>query len=301
MAATDHEVSLKTGDFVRKFGTDVVAIVTRTGDENPTFTLKQMKCTVEQEMPGLTISTSSIDRLLDAHTYSVKLATQRPVDRSRSDVESKRKEYAQWLQTNGPWVCQFYIDETNYNIWCSRKFGHAKKGMTALQTTTSTKGPNINIVAFTSANGVLLWRIVERVHWIVFNGFLADMSAQFDLEEPETKAVFIFDSAPAHNRAEQANRVSSNHCIKWLPPYSPFFNPIEEVFFKFKGQLKEHLRERRDSGLVTPQGVTQKEHRRSSLVNSAQHGMLLVQRMECAAFDRHNFSFVQAALREEDM
>ncbi|KAH7973946.1 hypothetical protein HPB49_007627 [Dermacentor silvarum] len=301
IAATDREVSLKTGGSVRKFGADVVAFVTRTVDENPTYTLKQIKRTVEEEMPGLTISTTSIDRLLDAHTYSVKLATQRPVDRNRSDVKSKRKEYAQWLQTNGPRVCRFYIDETNYNIWCSRKFGRAKKGMAALQTTTSTKGANINIIACMSANGVLHWRIVERVHWIVFNEFLADVSAQVDSEEPETEAVFIFDNAPAHNRAEQANLVSSNHCIKRLPPYSPFFNPIEEVFSKFKCQVKEYLRERRDSVLVTPQGVTQKEHRRSLLVNAAQHAMPLVQRVDCAAFDRHNFSFVEAALREEDM
>ncbi|KAH7974369.1 hypothetical protein HPB49_014534 [Dermacentor silvarum] len=174
-------------------------------------------------MPGLTISTTSIDRLLDAHTYSVKLATQRPVDRNRSDVKSKRKKYAQWLQTNGPRVCRFYIDETNYSIWCSRKFGRAKTGMTALQTTTSTKGASINIIACMSANGVLHWRIVERAHWIVFNEFLADVSAQVDSEEPETEAVFIFDNAPAHNRAEQANLVSSNHSILAAASKQSFF------------------------------------------------------------------------------
>ncbi|KAH6921095.1 hypothetical protein HPB50_027912 [Hyalomma asiaticum] len=151
------------------------------------------------------------------------------------------------------------------------------------QTTTAPKGANINIIACMSPNGVLHWRIVERS------------------EEPETEAVFIFDNAPAHNRADQADLASSKDSIKRLPPYSPFFNPIEEVFAKFKGIVKEYLSDRSDEELATPQGVTKKEHRRSLLVNAANHAMPLVQRVDCAAFDRHNFSFVQAALREEDM
>ncbi|KAH7933763.1 hypothetical protein HPB49_016964 [Dermacentor silvarum] len=222
IAATDREVSLKTGGSVRKFGADVVAFVTRTVDENPTFTLKQIKRTVEEKMPGLTISTTSIDRLLDAHTYSVKLATQRPVDRNRSDVKSKRKE----------------------------KFGRAKKGMAALQTTTSTKGANINIIACMSANGELHWRIVERVHWIVFNEFLADVSAQVDSEEPETEAVFIFDNAPAHNRAEQANLLGCKktwHLLRHLldpgNTKSAARNQLPKIIHQYPGTDAELLAE----------------------------------------------------------
>ncbi|KAL1442179.1 hypothetical protein MTO96_046512 [Rhipicephalus appendiculatus] len=91
IAAIDREASLKTGGSVRKFGEDVVAVIRTTVDEKPTFTLKQIKRAVEEQLPGLTISTSSVDRLLDAHTYSMKLATQRPADRNRSDVKRKRK------------------------------------------------------------------------------------------------------------------------------------------------------------------------------------------------------------------
>ncbi|KAH6948445.1 hypothetical protein HPB50_024512 [Hyalomma asiaticum] len=275
--ATDREVSLKTGGSVRKFGDNVVAVIKRTVDENSTFTLKQIKRAVEEELPGLTISTSSVDRLLDAHSYSIKLATQRPADRNRSDVKRKR------LRTMAA------------ERWAQGV------GVPAVQTTTATKGANINIIACMCANGVLHWRIVERVHWSVFNDFLADVSALVESEEPETEAVFIFDNAPAHNRADQADLASSKHSIKRLPPYSPFFNPIEEVFAKFKATVKEYLSDRSDEVLATPQGVTKKEHRRSLLVNAANHAMPLVQRVDCAAFDRHNFSFVQAALREEDM
>ncbi|KAH7985808.1 hypothetical protein HPB49_026262 [Dermacentor silvarum] len=50
----DPEVSLKTEGSVRKFGAYVVTVVTKTVDYIITFTLKEIKRTVEQEMPGLT-------------------------------------------------------------------------------------------------------------------------------------------------------------------------------------------------------------------------------------------------------
>ncbi|KAH7977763.1 hypothetical protein HPB49_003513 [Dermacentor silvarum] len=36
---------------------------------------------------GLQVSTSTINRLLDDHCYTLKLATPRPADRNRSDVK----------------------------------------------------------------------------------------------------------------------------------------------------------------------------------------------------------------------
>ncbi|KAH7938789.1 hypothetical protein HPB52_000324 [Rhipicephalus sanguineus] len=67
-------------------------------------------------MPNIEVSTSTIDRLLDGHGYSVKLLTQRPVDRNRADVKQLRRRYAQWLQSEGTTLTRYYIDETNFNM-----------------------------------------------------------------------------------------------------------------------------------------------------------------------------------------
>ncbi|KAH7932452.1 hypothetical protein HPB52_024536 [Rhipicephalus sanguineus] len=160
---------------------------------------------------------------LEMTSYSVKLVTQRPADRNRN--RDSRKLYAQWLQSDGPRVCRFYLDETNYNIWCYRNFGRAAKGQPAVHTTTTTKGANLNTMAC--------------------------------IEEPNTEAVFIFDGA-AHAREEQAALANSMHSINRLPAYSPFFNPIEKVFSKFKSHLKAYLSERPDLALATPQGYDEK-------------------------------------------
>ncbi|KAH6942295.1 hypothetical protein HPB50_003185 [Hyalomma asiaticum] len=216
---------------MRKFGDNVVAVIKKTVDENSTFNLKQIKRAVEEQLLGFKISTRSVDHLHDAHNYSIKSATQRPMDRNHSDVKRKR------LRTLAA------------ERWAP--------GVPALQTTSVTKGANINIVAFMSGNGVLHWHVVESVHWSAFNEFLADVSALTESEEPGTEAVLIFDNAPAHNNAEQ--EISPAQSIQSI------FHPIEEVFATFKGIVKGYLSDPRDEVLATPQGVTKKEHRSSLL------------------------------------
>ncbi|XP_049267230.1 sulfate transporter [Rhipicephalus sanguineus] len=76
---------------------------------------------------------------------------------------------------------------------------------------------------------------------------------------------------------QQAALANSMHSIKHLPACSPFFNPIEEVFSKFKSHVKAYLSERPDLVLATPQGMTKKEHRRSLLLDAARHSMQQIQ------------------------
>ncbi|KAH7979902.1 hypothetical protein HPB49_011858 [Dermacentor silvarum] len=192
---------------------------------------------------GLQVSTSTIDRLLDGHEYTLKLATPRPADRNQSDVKRDRRDYAQWLQNQTSNLSRIYVDETNFNVWCARSFAGAKRGTPAVRMVPSTKGANINIIACMSADGLILWKAVHKVHWLVFDELLAEASKQVQQNDPTSHAVFIFDNAPALHRAENATLASMTHSVKNLPPYSPFFNPIEEMFSKFKWHVKAFLSE----------------------------------------------------------
>ncbi|KAH7948851.1 hypothetical protein HPB49_002796 [Dermacentor silvarum] len=144
-------------------------------------------------------------------------------------------------------------------------------------------------------------RGVDKVHWAVFNEFLCDVSEKVHHQEPGAEAVFLFDNAPAHRRAEAVVLATSEHSMKRLPPCSPFFNPIEEVFSKFKAGVKTFLAERQDDLFTTPPVLSKKQHRRALLVEAAGESMQHVLRVECAAYDRHNYTFVQAALECHDM
>ncbi|KAH7959230.1 hypothetical protein HPB49_009463 [Dermacentor silvarum] len=120
-------------------------------------------------------------------------------------------------------------------------------------------------------------------------------------KEPGTEAVFLFDNTPAHHRAEAVVLATSEHSIKRLPPYSLCFNQTEEVFSKFKAGVKTFLPERQDELFTTPQGITKKQHCRELLVEAAGESMQHILPVEYAAYDRHNYTFGQAALECHDM
>ncbi|KAL1486517.1 hypothetical protein MTO96_046929 [Rhipicephalus appendiculatus] len=114
--------------------------------------------------------------------------------------------------------------------------------------------------------------------WTKFTGycsmnFLVRPRRKFKRNEQNSHVVFIFDYAPAHHRAGNATLASVTHTLKKLPPYSPFFNAIEEVFSKFKSHVKAFLSERREELLTTPPGMTKKQHRRTMLMEVAASSM----------------------------
>lgn len=234
IAATDREVPMKPGSSKAKFQPDYIQYLCAVVDDNPAFSLRQMKERMEKEFPSTNISISSIDRLLDGYHYSLKKMIVQPTERNTESTKTKRAEYAAWLQQTGSSVLRLYIDETNYNIWCCRTFGRAKIAQSPIRKLPSSRGPNLNILACFSAAGILRYECHSRVTYHIFNNFLAACSQMIhEQQQPGTEAVFLFDNAPIHRRANDTT-LCENHTIKYLPPYSPFFNPIEEAFSKFK-------------------------------------------------------------------
>ncbi|KAG0417850.1 hypothetical protein HPB47_005295, partial [Ixodes persulcatus] len=96
-----------------------------------------------------TVSAQDRARLLDcsrrggdlpplARTLGINIETARSIARTgifqgrgEADVKEKRKVFAAWLERDGPQTLRFYVDETNFNIWCSRKFGQSQRGTEA--------------------------------------------------------------------------------------------------------------------------------------------------------------------------
>ena len=67
-----------------------------------------------------------------------------------------------------------------------------------------------------------------------FNHFLASLTSIIH----GYPAVLIMDNAPIHNNmAETYPDVQ----FRYLPPYSPFLNPIENMFSVLKNFIKQHL------------------------------------------------------------
>ena len=93
----------------------------------------------------------------------------------------------------------------------------------------------------------------------IFNNFMTSLEAMIG----DFPVVFVMDNDPIHSSIPETYPTMQ---FKYLPPYSPFLNPIENTFSVLKNYTKQHLHA--VAGAPTPSGVTlngskQKVYRRT--------------------------------------
>lgn len=94
-------------------------------DDNVDCSLVQLKMKTEVKVPSVTISTSSIDRLLSGHDCTRKKLFVQSAESNQLDVKEKRAAFTQWLTKEEAEKFLLYIDETNSRTWCSHSYGRS--------------------------------------------------------------------------------------------------------------------------------------------------------------------------------
>jgi transposase len=145
-----------------------------------------------------------------------------------------------------------FIDETGTSTSMARNYGRARRGLRAL--------------------GRVPWG-----HWktVTFTAALRleGIAAPFVIDEPMNGAIFVeyirqclvptlrpgdivvMDNLPAHKNGRVRELIEAAGAgLRYLPPYSPDFNPIEQAFAKLKALLR-HAKERSVPGLYDRIGV----------------------------------------------
>lgn len=129
-----------------------------------------------------------------------------------------------------------FLDETSTQTTLTRTHGRAPRGQRLVAAIPRNHGPNITCLAALSATGV--------GPSIVFEGALdGDLFVQWVRAHlvPTLRPgqVVILDNLSVHKRIEAREAIEAAGCqLRFLPTYSPDFNPIELVF----SRLKAHLR-----------------------------------------------------------
>ena len=72
----------------------------------------------------------------------------------------------------------------------------------------------------------------------IFSSFIQSLSEILGEEEEVT---ILFDNAPSHAGVEARTAIPDRHQLRRLPAYSPFLNPIENIFSVMKATTKQHL------------------------------------------------------------
>ena len=130
-----------------------------------------------------------------------------------------------------------FVDEAGFNRAMTRLWGRAPKGERVRESVPRNYGANISTLSLMSLSGVEATMTIEgSVDTMVFNIF----AEEFIRPRLKLGDVLVLDNLGAH-RASRIEQIAESCGAKviWLPPYSPDFSPIEQMWSKLKTYLRK--------------------------------------------------------------
>jgi transposase len=130
-----------------------------------------------------------------------------------------------------------FVDEMGANVSLARIYAWSRRGERVFGSTPRNWGKNVTLLASITAEGVGPCLAVEGATTReVFETYLARVL------RPTLRSgqIVVMDNLSAHKGGRVSEIVEGCGCeVLYLPPYSPDFNPIEQLFSKVKGLLRK--------------------------------------------------------------
>lgn len=212
-------------------------------EEDATITLKELVQLLKTEMDIDTSKTAIHDKL-EKLEYSYKNVLPIPINWNTTENKRKRQEFLSQVAMF-PGRILVFIDESGFHLHIKRSKGRAPKGEKAVLKLVP-KGKRISLIGALSERGYEHFKIFKHgdhdgtkkgVNAEDFRGFLLDLAPKI------RDAVIVLDNARIHHSQiidEVWPMLKSHFNIDhvFLPPYSPFLNPIEHSFNTIKSFVR---------------------------------------------------------------
>lgn len=240
-------------------------------EQHPTCCIKDATAELCKEFEGLSISGSSVHRHL-TEKLSFTLTRTRPQAEARNseDTRELRRQFVERLvEQNIDYRRQcVFIDESGFLKTIVRPVAWSKKGTPATVTVATSQGANLSILGCISRHGIiaLSQQVPERPqskkrkvasgkrtnlphgttssHFQLFVEHVAEVLNEHGLQN----MYIVMDNASIHKTAGVIAAIEKHHHIPlFLPPYSPFLNPIEECWAKVKAEVRKNPLSSKDS------------------------------------------------------
>ncbi len=211
-----------------------------------TLVEKTPDATLEQLRQGLGVSGSFmiVWRGLKKLDITRKKKTLHATERDSLEIQEERRLFLDEVESIEPKRFVF-VDETGVTTAMTPGYGRAPRGE-RVEASAPASWESVTVIAAMGLEGV-------RAP-LAFPGGTDAMTFQTYVEQVLVPAlregdVVIFDNLAAHLRPEVTEAIErAGARVLPLPPYSPDFNPIEEMFSKFKeclrrlgARAKDHL------------------------------------------------------------
>ena len=210
-------------------------------DDNCSLTLNQLACKVE-EVLRIRVCKATIDRALHDFHYSWKRISLQPAMRNDEQTILTRKNYADmYMELLGDYnETQFvFVDEFGVNVSMRSRYGRSHVGTRAVQVVPTLRAKNISVCAAMNIDGVLYFKWQDTAfRGNTFIGCIQEICDRMD-QERRGNAIFVVDNASIHGNPSLRQMLNQRgHVLMFLPPYSPFLNPIENLFSKWKESIR---------------------------------------------------------------
>jgi transposase len=232
-------------------------------DEDATLTLKNIKDKILENF-GIHVSKSTVHNSIVGFHYSLKILTVQCANANTEANQHARRIYSEnYCEKRNQERNFIFVDEIGFKVSQRINYGRSHLGEPARYETPVIRSRNITVMAAMTRSNLLCYRVLENNgNAENFRVFLHDVQASSNAAGI-VLPIIVLDNVSFHRTGivHEEFFVLGMESL-FLPPYSPFFNPIENMFSKWKNFVKrEHpvnevqLRAAMDNvtHLITPQ------------------------------------------------
>ena len=161
----------------------------------------------------------------------------------REDIKKERDEWRNWASS-----CEInalvFIDESSAKTNMCRLYGRSARGERCYGTAPG---------AWKTTTMLSSIRLNGKTECLVFDGAVDKPMFSAYMEEVLLQSlnegdIVIMDNLSVHKNSFDTSKFKSRNIeVKYLPAYSPDFNPIEKMWSKIKAKLKEYKARDQDS------------------------------------------------------
>ncbi len=160
----------------------------------------------------------------------------RAAEQERPDVAEARRQWKDDQARLDP-ANLVFVDETGASTQMARLYGRAKRGRRVVSRIPWGHWKTVTFVAGLRRDGLTAPFVIDcAMNGAIFLEYLQ----QCLVPTLRPGDVVIIDNLPAHKRYEVRKIIeAAGATLRYLPPYSPDFNPIEQAFAKLKAHLRK--------------------------------------------------------------
>ena len=230
----------KGGNRKRLLNEDHVVFIKELIDDNCLISLRNIQEQLNI-VDGMEVSLPTIHRIIGTFNYTLKRVIFRPIQGATEELWQERRNFSAWLiRQHNDNKTIFFLDETGFRVEMRSRYGRSLRGANAESVIPNIRSRNISVVAALSHTGV--------VHYEILNGngnaerfahFIDDLAHARDIGGYSNETIIVMDNVAFH-RSPIVREIIELRGFQtcYLPPYSPFLNPIESFFGQWKNLIK---------------------------------------------------------------